>query len=164
MTKISSSSKALLAKLEETDWFRSVGEPIADATVPRIRSWKEAVALRTSRLQKNIANESANALTEKLCFEFPKRYHGKWNKLVTAVRKIWDPISATKIKKVMMDNKLNIAFVDSVNWDILFSCMELEYADLVPPRFFKERLDWYLAGHFPCGWDGVFPDGRLIVF
>jgi hypothetical protein len=61
-------------------------------------------------------------------------------------------------------NKLPKEFVESVKWDLRAACMELEYADLVPPRYFAERARWYLAGHFPCGWEGDFPEGCLIVY
>ena len=30
--------------------------------------------------------------------------------------------------------------------------------------FFLELLMVYEAGHFPCGWRGDWPDGKLIVY
>ena len=44
---------------------------------------------------------------------------------------------------------------DSVSWDIMGLCLEIEYSDIVNPIFFIPHLDpWYASGHFPCGWDG----------
>ena len=30
--------------------------------------------------------------------------------------------------------------------------------------YFREQLTWFYAGHFPCGWVGDWPRGRLRVF
>lgn len=30
--------------------------------------------------------------------------------------------------------------------------------------FFLELLEWVEAGHCPCGWEGVWPEGKLVVF
>jgi hypothetical protein len=56
------------------------------------------------------------------------------------------------------------AFVDTVDWDILHVCMEAEYADVYPPGFFASQAFWYVQGHFPCGWEGEFPAGRLVLY
>lgn len=69
----------------------------------------------------------------------------------------------------MESHKLPKAFSDTVHWDILHACMEIEYSDVRQPAFFSNQVDWYLAGHFPCGWDGSFtegemPTGRLVVY
>jgi hypothetical protein len=30
--------------------------------------------------------------------------------------------------------------------------------------YFREQLTWFHAGHFPCGWEGDWPSGRMRVF
>ena len=30
--------------------------------------------------------------------------------------------------------------------------------------YFREQLPWFHAGHFPCGWDGDWPSGRMRVY
>jgi hypothetical protein len=42
--------------------------------------------------------------------------------------------------------------------------MEAEYADVCPPGFFTSIAHWYLNGHFPCGWWGAFPQGKLVIY
>ena len=51
-----------------------------------------------------------------------------------------------------------------MQWDILGACIEMEYADLCPPGFYTNLASWYVKEHFPCGWQGVFPQGMLIVY
>ena len=54
--------------------------------------------------------------------------------------------------------------LSAVQWDILHVCMEAEYADVYPPGFYASQAYWYVKGHFPCGWQGEFPNGKLIVY
>ena len=43
--------------------------------------------------------------------------------------------------------------------------MEEMYADSgYDGYFFNELLLVYEAGHFPCGWQGDWPAGRLLVY
>lgn len=45
-----------------------------------------------------------------------------------------------------------------------FIATELVVAHLTSIQLFREMWYWYMRGHFPCGWDGVWPEGKLIVF
>jgi hypothetical protein len=74
------------------------------------------------------------------------------------------PLVLRKTKAVVEANHLPRGFVDTVQWDILRLCMEAEYADVFPPGFYASQAYWYMQGHFPCGWEGEFPQGRLTVF
>jgi hypothetical protein len=33
-----------------------------------------------------------------------------------------------------------------------------------PPGFFASNAYWYIKGHFPCGWEGEFPKGTLVIY
>ena len=33
-----------------------------------------------------------------------------------------------------------------------------------PNGFFLSLMEWYKRGHWPCGWEGTYPDGKLIVY
>jgi hypothetical protein len=61
-------------------------------------------------------------------------------------------------------NSLGQAFVNAVRWDILHLAMEAGFADVYPPGFFASQAYWYACGHFPCGWRGKFPQGKLIIY
>ncbi len=155
-------AEKILTEFGKLDWFCHSGEPVLG--VQMAKSWKEAIATCQSKHSANVQLESKNLLTENLCFRFPDRYHGKWNPLVVRVSKKTDRIVFEKILSSTHCPKLPKRVVDAIQWDLTGIIMELEYADLVPPRFFAERAKWYLAGHFPCGWEGDFPKGRLIVY
>lgn len=40
----------------------------------------------------------------------------------------------------------------------------LNESDLYPPGFFASNANWYVRGHFPCGWRGEFPKGQLVIY
>ena len=48
--------------------------------------------------------------------------------------------------------------------DILGACVELEYSDLRPLGFYPHLSAVCLQGHFPCGWDGLYPSGHLLIY
>jgi hypothetical protein len=83
---------------------------------------------------------------------------------VHEVKKITRPLVGRKIAAVVRVNNLPEIFSIQVNYDITGVCMEAEYADVCPSGFFTHIGDWYLRGHFPCGWWGMFPQGRLVVY
>jgi hypothetical protein len=69
-----------------------------------------------------------------------------------------------KIEPVEREHELPKAFEHTVQWDILHVCMETEYADVVPSGFYAGLASWYIRGHFPCGWQGVYPQGMQIIY
>lgn len=87
-----------------------------------------------------------------------------WNGLVDEVKKIAQPLLSRKIAAVIRENNLPEIFNIQVNYDITNLCMESEYTDVCPPGFFTGIGDWYLKGHFPCGWWGIFPQGMLVIY
>jgi hypothetical protein len=74
------------------------------------------------------------------------------------------PLVQRKTSGIIQQHHLSKAFEDAVQWDILHACIEAEYADVYPPGFFASQAYWYVKSHFPCGWEGEFPEGKLIVY
>lgn len=158
-------TRALLDRLDGIEWFAHVGHPIDDANVDVVHSWKQAIQECRARHYENVELEAQNLLTEALCFKYPHRYHGKWNPLIDDIKARLLPMISEKTFVVAEENQLPDAFEHEVQWCVLGACMESDYSDIVAPRFFTDWIQWYLKGHFPCGWRGDFPDGgHLVVF
>jgi hypothetical protein len=87
-----------------------------------------------------------------------------WNDTVDEVKKITRPLVGRRIAAVVHENNLPKVFNIQVNYDITLVCMEAEYADVCPAGFFTSIGNWYVNGHFPCGWWGAFPQGKLVVY
>lgn len=167
--QLKSNTLEMIHALEKANWFADVGKSISDPNIISVHSWKEAIKYCKSRYCANVQMEGTNLLHETLWHlhlrcKMTERYM-IWNTLVDVVKDQIRPIIELKTRDVIKLYRLPKAFCDTVDWDIMAICMELEYADSVPPRFFAERAKWYLAGHFPCGWEGDFPiGGKLVVF
>lgn len=162
--KLKPETLKMIQDLENTDWFAHVGEPIDDPTIVQIFTWKETVKYCRHRYSANVQMESSNLLTEQLAIQYADRYL-HWNKIAPAVHHYIGPLLERKTRDIIKKQKLPKAFMDTVGWDMHAICMELEYSDLIPPQYFAVRAKWYLAGHFPCGWEGDFPEGgKLVVF
>jgi len=52
----------------------------------------------------------------------------------------------------------------SVQDHCAYIATELAVAHVTPVHLFRDMWYWYRAGHWPCGWEGDWPDGRLVVF
>lgn len=152
----------IIAALETNEWFREVGE--FDMQYPvTVRSWEEALVKCSSEEWREVQEELSNDVSSHLFRADRKRYN-KWNDVLKRIKTIVHPLVARKIQRVKTANGLSAAFDMSVQWDICSYYLEVAYSDLVPPAQFKPLAVCYVSGHFPCGWDGAYPDGQLIVY
>ena len=151
-----------LVELENANWFVKVGR-CDSCNVHHLNSWSAAIKNSEAEAWVSLCQEAANQYRIKLAERDTVRF-GEWNTIVREIKKETIPLVLRKTKGVVEANNLPQGFIDTVQWDILHLCMEAEYADVYPPGFFASQAYWYICGHFPCGWEGDFPNGRLIIF
>jgi hypothetical protein len=153
---------ATLEELEKADWFSCVG--VQDTTTAKVLlSWKQAIKNCSSINWENLCLEAANQYRERLLERSKKRYN-QWNETVDQVKNVTTSLARRKIDTIVREHGLPGVFEATVQWDILHVCMEAEYADVYHPGFYASQAYWYVKGHFPCGWEGKFPDGRLVIY
>jgi hypothetical protein len=157
-----SQTMATLEELKKAEWFYAVGKKDTEAAVV-LPSWKEAIDSCSSDTWQDLILEAANQYREKIASRSPERFV-QWNTIVREVKTVTVPLVTQKIEQVKRENQLPKMFDDTVNWDIVHACMEADYADIYPPGFFASQAYWYVHGHFPCGWQGPFPKGKLIIY
>ncbi|MBN2561091.1 MAG: hypothetical protein JXQ75_09195 [Phycisphaerae bacterium] len=159
--------------------FMNVGKPDpADGTVVRLHTWEEAkrvadylyegaaldncrylqFLLRCHQLmdeyrrlagEKGLKDALANACTEAghVLADYGKSENPDWWKCIYPNEK-----------------------TTNVHWEIspehhcCYIAMEMVIAHLTPHHLLRDMWYWYHAGHWPCGWEGVWPQGRLVVF
>lgn len=153
---------ATLDQLEKVEWFSAVGVVDSQAVL-MVSSWSEAIKNCSSLEWENLCLEAVNKYRERISERAPQRLD-EWNRIVDDIKKVSIPLVRRKISAVVMENMLPKSFEDTVQWDILHLAIESEYSDVFPPGFYASQAYWYLKGHFPCGWKGVFPEGRLVVY
>jgi len=149
-------------RLEKASWFSRVGVPTGP-TVAVVSSWPEAIEYCAAPEWEDLLQEMLNQYREYIDEHFKERLQA-WNEIIREVKKITTPLVERKIEAVVRENNLPRVFRLRVNFDATIFCMEAEYADICPPGFFTRLGAWYLDGHFPCGWWGPFPEGKLIVY
>jgi hypothetical protein len=88
----------------------------------------------------------------------------KWNEITVDLKGRIEPMVSRKITNLSVAQNLPKAFENCVRWDVLGACMEAEYSDLRPLGFYTDLAAVYLNGHFPCGWEGLYPSGHFLVY
>ena len=113
----------------------------------------------------NVELEAQNQFTLWLHLNHRANYQ-KWNKIIVSHKTASvNPLIEKKIGPFQTKNGLDLALVHCVQWDILGALIENSYLGTGHKAFFfLELFMVYEAGHFPCGWVGEWPQGRLLVF
>jgi len=151
-----------LSELEKSIWFRNVGVKDTDKAII-LSSWDEAIKHCSEPNWEDLCLEATNRFSELILRKSKERYN-KWNEIVEDIKENTISLVKSKIEHIVKKNHLPSILEDTVQWDILHLCIESEFADIVEPGFYASQAYWYVAGHFPCGWMGDFPDGKLIIF
>jgi hypothetical protein len=155
-------TEATLAELKQAEWFRWVG--VHDCEMVEIlASWAAAIESCSSLEWENLCLEAANQYRERLLERSPEPF-AQWNDIVRLVKPEAQALVREKTEDVIRAHNLPDVFQARVNWDMIHLCMEAEYADIFPPGFYACQAYYYLRGHFPCGYQGEFPRGRLVVY
>jgi hypothetical protein len=160
--------EAFAQDLESINWFASCGQPIS-STVPFpvtiVDSWTVAIELCSKQSWEDFTLEAQNRLTEFL-HNYHRSAYQSWNTIViTAKERIVNPLTNRIWRPFSEEHGFGKVMVDCVSWDVLGAIMEHEYRYCSDrPEFFKHLLQIYRAGHFPCGWNGDWPTGDLLVW
>ena len=155
-------------RLSQVRWFSSIGQGPSslDVTPPLawLSSWDEALKASERREWEDATLEAQNQLTLWLHLNAHADYQS-WNEralrikaeLLPRLSPAWAPHEAKR--------PWSQSFKDSLEWNIIGAAVENEYLETGHPAvFFLELLTVYEAGHVPCGWDGRWPDGRLLIY
>lgn len=158
----------LSGRIKAIHWFSRCGEPLAldlSMEIESVCSWSAAMEACQSPAWENIELEASNQLTMWLHQNHRERYQD-WNDIVDRHKtELIGPLVNEKIVPFQLARGLDITIVHSTSWDVLGALMENSYLDTHhPAHFFLELLWVYEAGHFPCGWLGDWPRGKLIAF
>jgi hypothetical protein len=153
-------------------WFQNVGRP-KSADVLAAQSWDEATKYCSAGEWESVQLQVNNQLATRVNRTDYPRFQN-WNPTVANINAKLESLVNERVAPVALRNNLPMRFQQAVAWDLMEICLETEFQDICEPIFFINRvLPWYKKGHFPCGWDGplleekwdgVFPNGLLIVF
>ena len=165
MDTISNGSTELLQKLKETDWLYNGGrEPNPqDITAYKFANKSEAGKLLLGKHWDDTLIHARNGCSSILSQTEMKR----WNPIAKSVR--------SAVNENGCCNDAADAVASHFGFDrkevhgILinyfhFACVELEYEGFLKPGFFAELCHICMQGRLPCGLDGDFPNGQIVVY
>jgi hypothetical protein len=159
--------RKFIGSIRAIDWFSSCGTDLQSELpieIYRVTSWAEAKRLNGDENWHDAMLEAQNILTVYLHTNNRERYR-LWNEIATEAKQVsvmpltkevWTPFAVAR--------GMSPALEQSTQWNVLGAIMEHEYRD-VPgcPDFFTNLLSLFRTGHYPCGWVGEFPTGKLCV-
>ena len=155
--KLQDRTLRLMDKLEKADWFSKVGVEDMDK-VTILKNWDAAITSCSTLDWENTTLEASNLVTVQLALYHQDRQYS-WNDIAYKVKPYIEPLIDKKVAIINSNHGLPKRFYDCVKWDIIHICILSEYEDICPSAFYQRMAQYYLSGHFPCGWDGPFPYG-----
>jgi hypothetical protein len=146
-------TNTFLTRLSATDWFANVGRPEQSTCGESfISDWGQAIASCTSTVFEDVTQVAANQLTIYLDITYPTEYM-LWNKKVKEIRPILSSLVPRKIEEAARKGYCPSNVPESVvRWGLINACMAIGYSELFKSVYFERLAEWYLRGHFPCGW------------
>lgn len=168
MSLLTLATKDTIEQLREVDWFTAVGNKPALPENWQTRlifcdSWVEAVYHCSKTSWENLRLNANDVIYSEVRQQSPE-VSRHWNEVVGELRPIVNDLVGSKTRVVVEVHKLPVKFVHVVRWDVLGILLEAQYGEFLKTNFYVPLGNWYLEGHFPCGWEGEYPDGKLIVF
>lgn len=163
--KIIDKIEEIVERIDKIDWFSNCGKQVSseDFEISSVSSWSKGKSYYSTVKWENIQLEARNNLTEYLCFDHREVYR-LWNKITDEAKKYIQGPFDKKLEEYRNSFGLDKGFVNTVKWDILAAIMEYVYLEYKIPVFYLNLLKIYEKGHFPCGWDGKWPEGKLRVY
>jgi len=134
-----------LNELDAFPWFQHIGERINAANIKQVFSWEDAWE----------------------CCQDDSWINATFHKEVDQNHPAW-AIAYDKALEAVSKSGRNHELEDGVPvalqaaWDAGAAAYQL--ATNNTNGFYVGLMDWYRKGHWPCGWEGAYPQGRLTVY
>lgn len=146
-------------------WLESAGQALQDPDVTLVHSWKAALACCESSERDDMLVDTHNEMTQAISALRGDQWFGRnWNKMAEELREVvLKPVDSI-VRRVTEEKGLPRIIADDISWCMIHACFEVELSDYIETSFYRDHVKWYERGHFPCGWDGEYPEGRLIVY
>lgn len=155
--------RSLHDELTRCPWFARVGRPTerdAGSSVRRAASWAEA------DISWWCVNEASNVLGEFLHAHHNRQYQ-EWNRHIASFGPALDELMAGPVAAALAPEARTPGVAEWIRSQLTRAYLECVYSPLSQVRLVSDQVDWYLAGHFPCGWiveeEPAFPDRAVAI-
>jgi hypothetical protein len=137
--------QAFLVSLDTIPWFENVGKAVGESTVIQVSSWAEAWECLQD-----------DAWADGLFHDHVDQQHPAWN---AAYDRALNAVIASG-RNYELEKDIPVAL--QAAYDAGGAAYEI--AEGQKDGFFTKLMVWYCLGHWPCGWEADYPEGKLIVF
>lgn len=151
-----------LKRFEDATWFANVGKLMKDHVL--LATWDQAIKHADGDHWMEEIGGMANHFGGILDREHYDRRRDFWNLLIKEMSIAAKPLVEAKLAAHQRYFKGKENAERSLLDIVRLSCMEREYSDVVPPGYFHMLAELVIAGRFPCGYNGEYPHGQLIVY
>jgi len=76
----------------------------------------------------------------------------------------YDSKICKKIQEGISIKSLPESIIDDIKFNLITILMSDLFSDYYNSEFYRQLYQIYISGHLPCGWEGKYPSGRMIVF
>jgi hypothetical protein len=143
--------------------FGNVGK-LDSQRVVAVGSWQQASEECSKIEYNNLCNSARNQLSSAMHVVANEVYNQTWNVNVDEIKAFLKCYIDTNVNSLELPEEIISRIHAAVRWDLMLLGMEAEYSEYVKPAFFTGLSYWYNKGHFPCGWQGEYPQGKLMVY
>lgn len=152
---LSDNVSSYLKGIEAADWFANTGASInSDGT--RV---VDAIPAEDMTMTYIIVGMQ-NRMAAELCDGFGL-HHGCMQALNGALGTRLMELSQSKLRGVPQG--LTFSETSDPLGLILLACLEIHFSDQIRFDFGQRCTDWLTRGKVPVGWEGVYPDGSLLL-
>jgi hypothetical protein len=154
---------AAVIALQDAEWYAKLGQssPIDDRAI-RVRSWSEALSVLDDSERYVVGGTLVGPWDEMhRCDQLHPELHDWW----ICGRKALSPVEDVRFPEVPgLSHERAVLLTDYMFDYFNLLMMEIVYSDVSSCVYFREQLQWFHAGHFPCGWEGEWPVGKMRVY
>lgn len=158
------SSKKFVEKLYKIEWFSNCGnkKAVSKCEIKYATKVETAEKYCRSARWENVTLYCIHNISSNVS---DKWIGVKWNDVVQEIKDRFMPELADVVyrkweEKYELSKTFRIEFKCILEQFILANC----YKEFYHEPLFEEVLGIYEQGYFPCGWQGKFPEGKIIVF
>jgi hypothetical protein len=155
--------------LVQVEWFSSVARPPVPngaALLQCVSNWSDAIRWAGSEISWWCLNEASNILRLHLNNHHNSEYQ-EWNHHI----QVFAPsINMLMTDKVDMSIPVECNAPRARDWirsQLTRAYLECVYSPLSNTHLMCDQVEWYLKGHFPCGWlvsaEEEFPDDAITI-
>ncbi len=146
----------------EMELLTAVGSPLTDPSVAAVSSWREALTILDDPTGKYDLHGHLVAAAAKLLPVHTTAPERQWWERAVADAGEYCNIFPYLPESLDEDTRERLYGYLYDYTSLLLA--EIIGGDAVGLTYFREQLPWYLAGRFPCGWEGNWPAGRPRVY